>query len=145
LSAEAQNENQASKIDEYIRPGIIKKSFRNDLDIRRINTSIPPNPKEEAVYIDTASDVHTMWDISKFQTYQKVDETLSGIDGNSLKVPGIGNVHYPSIVNGKPSIIELTGVHHVPAMHYNLLSIACLEDKGCHAVIKDGRFDITVN
>ena len=83
-----------------------------------------------------------MWDISKSQTYQKVDETLSGIDGNSLRVLGIGNVHYPSIVNGKFSIIELTGVHHVPAMHYNLLSIACLEDKGCHAVNKDGRFDI---
>jgi hypothetical protein len=46
------------------------------------------------------------------------------------------------MVNGKVSMIELTGVHHVPEMHYNLLPIACLEDKGCHAVIKDGPFDI---
>jgi hypothetical protein len=30
----------------------------------------------------------------------------------------------------------------MPEVHYNLISVACLEDKGRHAVIKDGRFDI---
>ena len=50
-------------------------------------------------------------------------------------------MHYPSIVNGKRSYIELTDVHYVPEMH-SLLSLACLEGKGCYASIKLGRFDI---
>jgi len=51
-------------------------------------------------------------------------------------------VRYPAIVEGKLNEIILTNVHHVPAMDYNLLSIATLEQKGCSAAIVNGRFDV---
>ena len=120
----------------------MRNELTNTDTTRRINSSIHSDPKEATVYIDTASDVHTMWDRSKFKSYQTVDETLSGIDGNTLRVLGIGTVRYPRIVHGNQSFIDLNDVHHVPDMQYNLLSVACLEDKGCHAVIKDRRFNI---
>jgi len=51
-------------------------------------------------------------------------------------------VRYPVIVDGKLDEIILTNVHHVPAMDYNLLSIATLEQKGYSTAIANGRFDI---
>jgi hypothetical protein len=132
--------------NEYIRPSTTIKSLRNELTntdtTRRINSSIHSDPKEATVYIDTASDVYIMWDRSKFKSYQTVDKTLSGIDGNTLRVLGIRTVRYLRIVHGNQSFIDLNDVHYVPDMQYNLLSVACLEDKGCHAVIKDRRFNI---
>jgi len=92
--------------------------------------------------MDTASDVHTVWDRAKFTTYKPCNDSLSGINGQSLRVKGTGSVRYPAIVEGKLNEIILTNVHHVPAMDYNLLLIATLEQKGCSAAIANGRFDI---
>jgi len=51
-------------------------------------------------------------------------------------------VRYPVIVDGKLNDIILTNIHHVPAMDYNLLLIATLEQKGCSAAIVNGRFNV---
>jgi len=77
--------------------------------------------------MDTTSNVHTVWDRTKFTTYKPCNNSLSRINGQSLRVKGTGSVRYPVIVDGKLSEIILTNIHHVPAMDYNLLSIATLE------------------
>jgi len=51
-------------------------------------------------------------------------------------------VRYPAIVDGKLSDIILTNVHYVPAIDYNLLLIATLEQKGYSAAIVNDRFNI---
>jgi len=51
-------------------------------------------------------------------------------------------MRYPAIVEGKLNEIILTNIHHVPAMDYNLLLIATVEQKGYSAAIVNGRFDI---
>jgi len=51
-------------------------------------------------------------------------------------------VRYPVIVDGKLDEIILTNIYHIPAIEYNLLSIATLEYKGCSAKIKNRRLDI---
>jgi len=51
-------------------------------------------------------------------------------------------VRYPVIVDGKLNNIILTNIHHVPAIDYNLLLIATLEQKGCSAAIVNSRFNI---
>ncbi len=109
---------------------------------KSINTDIAHDVKEDAVYMDTASDVHTLWDRTKFMSYKPCNDSLSGINGQCLRVEGTGSVRYPTIVDGKLDQIILTNVHHVPGMDYNLLSVATLEQKGCSATIANGRFDI---
>jgi len=54
-------------------------------------------------------------------------------------------VRYPAIVEGKLNEIILTNIHYVPAIDYNLLSIATAEQKGCSAAIVNGRFNIIDN
>jgi len=51
-------------------------------------------------------------------------------------------VRYPVIVDGKLNDIILTNVHYIPAIDYNLLSIATLEQKGCSAAIVNSRFNV---
>jgi len=51
-------------------------------------------------------------------------------------------VRYPVIIDGKLNDIILTNIHHIPAIDYNLLLIATLEQKGYSAAIANGRFDI---
>jgi len=131
--------NKASVHDQNGDSSEPTKSF---MAKKSINTEIEHDVKEQAVYMDTASDVHTLWDRTKFTTYEPCNDSLSGINGQSLRVEGTGSVRYPVIVDGKLSEIILTNVHHVPAMDYNLLSIATLEQKGCSAAIANGRFDI---
>ena len=96
--------------------------------------------------METTSDVHTIWDRSKFTSYKpftkKNQETLTGIDGVSIEVLGTGTAMLPTIVDGEVTGVELTNVYHVPAMDYNLLSIGALEAMGCYCTIQDGRFDV---
>jgi len=77
--------------------------------------------------MDTTSDVHTLWDRTKFSTYEPYSDSLSRISGQSLRVEGTGSVRYPAIVEGKLNEIILTNIHYVPAIDYNLLLIATLE------------------
>jgi len=51
-------------------------------------------------------------------------------------------VKYPAIIDGKLNDIILTNVHYIPAIDYNLLLIATLEQKGCSAAIANGRFNV---
>ena len=138
-------ENQKKKASSARANGSTKpKSIRivRTFSTKVINTSIPSAPKEQAVYMDTASDVHTLWDRSKFEDYKPSNKTLTGIDGKALRVLGIGTALYPRVLNGKAEYVRISSVHHVPDMDYNLLSITTLEDKGCYATIKEGHFDI---
>ena len=84
------------------------------LNTKVINASIPSAPKEQAVYMDTASDVHTLWDRSRFEDYELSNETLIGIDGKALKVLGIGTALYPRVLYGKVEYVQISGVYHVP-------------------------------
>jgi len=54
-------------------------------------------------------------------------------------------VRYPAIIDGKLNDIILTNIHYIPAIDYNLLLIATLEQKGCSTAIVNGRFNIIDN
>jgi len=77
--------------------------------------------------MDTASNVYTLWDRTKFSTYQPYHNSLSGIYSQSLRIEGTRLVRYPIIVDGKLNDIILTNIHYIPAIDYNLLLIATLE------------------
>jgi len=51
-------------------------------------------------------------------------------------------VRYSAIVEGKLNEIILTNIHYIPAIDYNLLLIATVEQKGCSAAIANSRFNI---
>ena len=58
--------------------------------------------KEDAVYMDSASDVHTLWDRSKFEDdYTPSSGTISGIEGQTLQVHGRGTVYLPALIDGE--------------------------------------------
>jgi len=77
--------------------------------------------------MDTTSNIYILWDRTKFSTYEPYSDSLSRISSQSLRVEGTRLVRYPVIVYGKLDEIILTNIHHIPAMNYNLLSIATLE------------------
>ncbi len=47
---------------------------------KSINTDIVYNVKEDVVYIDTASNVYTLWDRTKFMSYKLYNDSLSRIN-----------------------------------------------------------------
>ena len=77
--------------------------------------------------MDTTSNIHTLWDRTKFSTYELCSDSLSGISSESLRVEGTRSVRYPAIVDGKLNDIILTNIHYILAIDYNLLLIATLE------------------
>ena len=110
-----------------------------------VNTTIPNEARTQVVYIDTTSDVHTFWDISKFTEYTKTrlgENTLEGVDSLTIDIPRTGSVILPTIINGELTKVEITGAYHVPDMKYNLLSVGTLEEKGCYVTIRHGIFKV---
>ncbi len=73
------NKAMVQNQDDDSSEGIQIKSFAAKQ--KSINTDIVHDVKEDAVYMDTASNVHTLWDRTKFISYEPCNDSLSGING----------------------------------------------------------------
>lgn len=93
--------SDSSSSEEEAKKSAKKMKKLKSFIARKVNTSIPTygHGKESAFYMDTASDVHTIWDRSKFTSYKpftkKNKDTLTGIDGVSIEVLGTGTAMLP--------------------------------------------------
>jgi len=47
---------------------------------KSIHTEIEYDVKEQVVYMDTTSNIHTLWDRTKFTTYEPCNNSLSRIN-----------------------------------------------------------------
>ena len=57
-----------------------------------INSPGLDDDKEDAIYLDSASDVHTSWDRSKVSDHTECSGSIKGINGQKLQVLGRGTV-----------------------------------------------------
>jgi transposase InsO family protein len=94
--------------------------------------------RDNTWYVDSAATTHLTFNKELFDSIEPTTLTISLADGSPLKAIGVGIASIPLIIEGKTTLIKLSGVHYCPGVDSNLISAGLLESKGLSWIAKDG-------
>ncbi|KAG6852019.1 hypothetical protein C0991_004079 [Blastosporella zonata] len=97
-------------------------------------TTTPPIAGHHITYADSAASRHFFTERGDFVTYGPVPDDIatgSVANGGAFRVEGMGRIRKMVSYRVREVKITLDNVLHAPHLDHNLISIGCLDLKGC--------------
>ena len=100
---------------------------------------------ESDMILDSAATSHMFYDADHFTQYVPVvGKSIEVGDGRSLPIAGRGSITFKSRLPNGIRTVVLHGVHHVPQLQMNLISLSKLECKGASGSFGGGGIKVVV-
>ena len=127
-----------------------KSGKKKDEDRKRasnVNFSfIASTQRSDVFYKDSGAGQHYCNRIEYFTRIEPCNETVTGVNGESIVISHKGSIEVEAIVsNGKTQIVELTEVRYAPKIIANLISTTALDKHGIEEHTKNGVTKFTHN
>ena len=98
-----------------------------------------PSPKEILTYADSAASDHCFVDAKDFTEYKPVERKGATASGEDFAIAGVGTVRKSVMVDGRWVTLSFSDALHTPDLAHNLISIGCLDRRGCSVSFGGGK------
>ncbi|KAG6839084.1 hypothetical protein C0991_006133, partial [Blastosporella zonata] len=102
----------------------------------------PPITNQRITYADSAASRHFFTDCANFITYETAPPGIADglvANGGVFRVEGIGRVRKMVEIEGRKIELTLDNALYAPHLNHNLISIGCLDKKGCTVMFGGAR------